>query len=494
MTSLKKPNKFDYNVIVIGAGSAGLVTSLIAATLKAKVALIEKNKMGGDCLNTGCVPSKALIRTAKMLSYAKRAKDFGLQEMNAKFDFAEVMERIQSVIKKIEPHDSVERYTSLGVECIQGEAEILSPWHIKVNNSTITCKAMVISTGASPIVPPIKGIEKITPLTSENLWDLRTQPKKMVVLGGGPIGCELAQSFQRLGTEVTLVEMNNRIMPREDEDVSEAVTEKLRSEGMNLLTNHKAIEIKTEGKNKTLITEQDGIKTEIEFDEILVAVGRRANTKGFGLENLNIELAPNGTILHNEFLATNHPNVYVCGDVAGPFQFTHTASHQAYYASVNALFAPFNKWLPGSLGKHAKVDYSVIPWATYTDPEVATVGLTETSAKEKNIAYEVTKYGIDDLDRAIADSEDHGFVKVLTKPGTDKIIGATVVGNHASDLIGEFIAAMKHGFGLNGIMGTIHIYPTMLEANKFAAGEWKKARKPEGLLEKLKKFHAWRRG
>ena len=487
--------KYDYNVLVIGAGSAGLVTSYIAATLKAKVGLIERHKMGGDCLNTGCVPSKALIRSAKVIHYAHRAKEFGLKSMTPDFDFADVMERVQTVIKKIEPHDSIERYTGLGVECITGEAKIVSPHEVEVNGKVLTTRCIVVATGARPFVPPLEGLDQVKYLTSDNLWEIRHQPKKLIVLGGGPIGSELAQSFNRLGTDVTMVERGPRILPREDDDVAECVIERFKKEGVHMATNTSAKAIRIVDGRKYLVVEKDSGESTIEFDEILIAVGRRPNTSGFGLEELGVELRQNGTIKANDLLATNYSNIFVCGDVTGPFQFTHTAAHQAYFACLNSLFHPFNKlikFLPGA-GGHFKVNYNVVPWATYTDPEVATVGLTEKMAQAQGIKYEVTTYGIDDLDRAIADGEDHGMVKVLTKPGTDKILGATIVASTAADMLGEFVAAMKHGFGLNGIMGTIHAYPSMLEANKFAAGEWKKARKPEGALNLLKKFHDWRR-
>lgn len=486
--------KYDYNILVIGAGSAGLVTSYIAATIKAKVGLIERHKMGGDCLNTGCVPSKALIRSAKVVHYAHRAQEFGLKSMDVKFDFADIMERVQNVIKKIEPHDSIERYTKLGVECITGEAKILSPNEVQVNGKTLTTRAIVVATGARPLIPPLEGIEQIKYLTSDNLWELRQQPKKLLVLGGGPIGCELAQSFNRLGTEVTIVERGPRIMHREDDDVAEVIIDRFKKEGVHMAINTSAKSFKIVEGRKYLVVQKDTGESTIEFDEILIAVGRRANVTGFGLEELGVELNQNGTIKADPFLATNYKNIFVCGDVTGPYQFTHTAAHQAYYASVNSLFYPFTRWVPKMFAGSLRVNYDVIPWATYTDPEVATVGLTESAAKLKGVKYEVTTYGIDDLDRAIADSEDHGLVKVLTQPGTDKILGATIVASSAADMLGEFVAAMKHGFGLNGIMGTIHAYPSMLEANKFAAGEWKKARKPEGALELLRKFHNWRRG
>ena len=494
----KKPKKFDYNLAVIGGGSAGLVSSYIAAAVKAKVVLIEKHKLGGDCLNTGCVPSKALIRSAKMLSYARRAKDFGFKKTEIEFDFAEVMERVQRVIKKVEPHDSVERYTGLGVDVKQAEATLISPYEIEVctpqnsgSNSKcerITAKNIIIATGARPAVPPIPGLDKIDYLTSDTIWDLREQPERLLVLGGGPIGCELAQCFQRLGCEVTVVERGQHIMAREDAEISAMITKSFREEGMQVLTSHSALRFEVDATDKNqqfVVCENEGKEVRLGFDRVLVALGRQPNTSGFGLEALNVKLAKRGTIEADEFLRTNYPNIYVCGDVTGPYQFTHTAAHQAWYAAVNALFNPL---------KSFRVDYSVIPWATYTDPEVARVGLNELEAKEKDIAYEVSTYGIDDLDRAIADSEDYGVVKVLTVPGKDKILGVTIVGSHAGDLIAEFVMAMKHGLGLNKILGTIHIYPTMAEANKYVAGVWKKQHQPEKLLSWVKRFHAWRRG
>jgi pyruvate/2-oxoglutarate dehydrogenase complex dihydrolipoamide dehydrogenase (E3) component/uncharacterized membrane protein YdjX (TVP38/TMEM64 family) len=481
----KRPKKFDYNMVVIGGGSAGLVSAYIASAIKAKVALIEKHKMGGDCLNTGCVPSKALIRSAKLLNHLKRAEEFGFESLPAKFDFAKVMERVQRVVKKIEPHDSVERYSGLGVECIRGDARIRSPYEVEVNGKILTTKNIIVATGASPVVPPIPGLKDAFPLTSDNVWNLRELPRRLIVLGGGPIGCELTQSFARFGAAVTLVEMAPRIMVREDQDVSELITEKFKNEGVSLLTSHKALRVDIEESEKILVCEYQGREVRVPFDAILVALGRRANVRGFGLEELEIEIAKNGTVMANEYLqTTNYSNIYVCGDVTGPFQFTHTASHQAWYVAVNALFSPFKKY---------KVDYRVIPWCTFTDPEVARVGLSEQEAIEKGIAYQVSRYGIDDLDRAITEGEAHGFVKVLTQPGSDKILGVTIAGDHAGDIIAEYVAAMKHGFGLNKILGTIHIYPTLAEANKYAAGVWKRQNAPKKALEYLEKFHAWRR-
>jgi pyruvate/2-oxoglutarate dehydrogenase complex dihydrolipoamide dehydrogenase (E3) component/uncharacterized membrane protein YdjX (TVP38/TMEM64 family) len=485
----RKPRRFDRNVIVIGAGSAGLVASLISAAVKAKVTLIERDKMGGDCLNTGCVPSKALIRSAKFLSHVNRSAEFGIREATASFDFADVMQRVQKVIAEIEPHDSVERFTSLGVECIQGEAKIVSPWEVEVTTEqgkqTLSTRSIIIAAGARPFVPPISGLAEAGYVTSDTIWNLRELPPRMVVLGGGPIGSELTQAFARLGSKVTQVEMLPRILIREDPEVSDVVMRSLRDDGVDVLVKHKAKQVIVENGEKVLLCDGPDGEVRVPFDTMLVAVGRVARTEGYGLEELGIGTSKARTIENNEFLQTIYPNIYVCGDVAGPFQFTHTASHQAWYASVNALFGRFKKF---------RADYSVIPWATFTEPEVARVGLNETEAQERNIAHEVTVYGIDDLDRAIADSEAHGMVKVLTVPGKDKILGATIVGEHAGDLIAEYIMAMRHGLGMNKILGTIHIYPTLAEANKFAAGVWKREHAPEWVLRWLERFHAWMRG
>jgi pyruvate/2-oxoglutarate dehydrogenase complex dihydrolipoamide dehydrogenase (E3) component/uncharacterized membrane protein YdjX (TVP38/TMEM64 family) len=485
----QKPKQFDNNLIVIGGGSAGLVTAYIAAALKAKVTLIEKDKMGGDCLNTGCVPSKALIRSAKWLSQLKRHKEFGIKEAHANFDFGDVMERIQSIIKTIEPHDSIERYSELGVEVITGEAKIISPWVVQVRNGdrvrVLTTRSIVIATGARPFLPPIPGLDQVGPLTSDTIWNLREQPKRLLILGGGPIGCELTQSFARLGSQVIQVESADRIMTREDPEVSDMVMARFKQEGIDLKLEHTAIEFVVENGEKILVAEHQGETIKIPFDQVLVAVGRTANVSGYGAEELGIQLSPKKTIQTNPFQETNYPNIYSCGDVAGPYQFTHTAAHQAWYAAVNALFGSFKRF---------RTDYSVIPWSTFTDPEVARVGLNEQEAKAQNIPYEVTTYGIDDLDRAIADSEAEGFVKVLTQPGKDKILGVTIVGAHSGDLIAEFVLAMKHDLGLNKILGTIHIYPTMAEANKYVAGNWKRAHIPQRLLRWVARYHGWRRG
>ena len=492
-----KPRAFDRNLVVIGAGAGGLVSAYIAAAVKAKVTLIEGHKMGGDCLNFGCVPSKALIRSAKMARQLKKAHELGVADAAGRVDFTAVMQRVHRVIRDIEPHDSIERYTGLGVEVLQGHARITSPWVVEVTlaegrTQTLTTKSIIIAAGASPFVPPIPGLKEAGFLTSDTVWGLAQLPKRLVVLGGGPIGSELAQSFARLGSAVTQVEMAPRIMGREDPEVSELVTASLRADGVNMLTGHQAMRVEVvpgaQGPEKRLIArtsaQAGGVEVVIPFDELLCAVGRSPRVTGYGLEELGIPLTPRKTIETNAYLQTLYPNIYAVGDVAGPFQFTHTAAHQAWYAGVNALFGRFRRF---------KADYRVIPWATFTDPEVARVGLSESEAKEQGVAHEVTRYGIDDLDRAIADGTAHGFVKVLTVPGKDRILGVTIVGEHAADLLAEYVLAMKHGLGLNKILGTIHTYPTLAEANKYAAGEWKRAHAPTKLLQWVKRYHAWER-
>ena len=478
----KAPAKFDRNLIVIGAGSAGLVAAYIAAAVNARVTLIEKHRMGGDCLNTGCVPSKALIKSARVAALIRRAGEFGIKAAPPEVDFRLVMGRVRAVIDQIKPHDSVERYKGLGVECIQGEARITSPWTVAVNGLTLSARSLIIATGAGPFIPPIPGLAEIDYLSSDNLWQLNALPARLLVLGGGPIGCELAQAFQRLGSRVTQVEREARLLGREDPEIARLVQRHFAEEGVDIRAGHRAREVIQKDGRQRLICEHAGQSVEIEFDRILCAVGRAPNSAGFGLEELGVKLNPDRTIRVNEKLQTSIPNIYACGDVAGPYQFTHTAAHQAWYAAVNALFGRFKRF---------KADYTVIPWATFTDPEVARVGLNEQDARRQGIRYEVTHYGLDELDRAITEGEARGVVKVLTAPGRDKILGATIVGDHAGELITEYISAMRQGFGMNKILGTIHIYPTLSEANKFAAGAWKQAHAPRFALALLKKYHRW---
>ena len=481
----KKPKQFDANVVVIGAGSAGLVASLITVGAKAKVILIEKHKMGGDCLNTGCVPSKAIIRSGRIMAYIRRAKEFGIDGAQGKIDFSAVMARVQGVIKTIEPHDSVERFTSLGVEVELGDAVIESPYCVKVNDRTITTRSIILATGARPFVPPIPGLDEIDYLTSDSVWSLDELPKRLLVVGGGPIGCELAQAFSNLGAEVTQVDMADRIMPREDEEVSEIVSKAFREQGIQLLTGHELLKFGAGDSGDYMEADNDGETVRVEFDKVLLAIGRKANVEGFGLENLGLALTKTGTVEVNEYLQTSLPNIFACGDVAGPYQFTHMASFQAWFASLNAML--------GGLWR-SKTNYNVVPWATFTDPEVARVGLSETEAIERNVAYELTRYEIEHHDRSLADGEAHGFIKILTVPGKDKILGVTIVGHHAGEVIGEFVFAMTHGMGLKKISAVTHIYPTLLEANKFAANAWRSERLPVKYFPLLEKFFAWRRG
>lgn len=485
-----KPKHFDRNLIVIGGGAAGLVSAYIAAAVKAKVTLIEAHKMGGDCLNYGCIPSKALIKSAHVAHTLKNAKLYGLENHTPVFSFRKIMARIHEVIKTVAPHDSIERYTQLGVDVVEGYATIVDPWtvEIKRNDGTtqrLTARSIIIAAGARPFVPNLPGLDAVGYVTSDTLWDefakLDAPPARLVILGGGPIGCELAQSFARLGSQVFQIEMAPRILSREDVEVSEFAQRALEQDGVAVLTNHKALRCEQEGERKFIIVEHEGVEQQIEFDTLICAVGRVARLSGYGLEQLGIET--NRTVITNEYLETLYPNIFAAGDVAGPYQFTHTASHQAWYAAVNALFGEWKKF---------KVDYRVIPWTTFVDPEIARVGLNEQEAKEKGIAYEITRYGIHDLDRAIADSAAQGFVKVLTVPGKDRILGVTMVGGHASDLLAEFVLAMKHGLGLNKILATIHTYPTMSETNKYVAGEWKRQHAPQRVLTWLARYHSWK--
>ncbi|MEX2528626.1 MAG: FAD-dependent oxidoreductase [Gemmatimonadota bacterium] len=482
-----KPRTFDRNLVVIGAGSAGLVTSYIAAAVKAKVTLIEKHEMGGDCLNTGCVPSKALIRSARFASQVARHEEFGFKSAHAELDFAHVMERVQRVVKTIEPHDSVERYQGLGVEVIKGEARITGPWSVEVNGQTLTTRNIVVASGARPFVPPIPGLDDVVHHTSETIWSIRDRPSRLLVLGGGPIGCELTQAFQRLGSQVTQVEMLPRIMAVEDPDVSEFVEARFRAEGVDVRTGLKVVRfLREDGEQMAVAEDSEGKEFRIPFDVVLVAVGRQARVEGFGLDEVGVRLDERRRIATNRYLQTDVPTIYACGDCVGPYQFTHAASHQAWFTAVNSLFSnPLKRFA---------VDYKHLPWTTYTDPEVARVGLNESDAQEQGVDYEVSTYSLEELDRAIAEEEAHGFVKVLTPPGKDRILGVTLVGAHAGDLMAEFTLAMKHGLGLNKILGTIHAYPAFAEANKYVAGNWKRANAPEGVLRWVERYHSWRRG
>nr|WP_242698658.1 bifunctional TVP38/TMEM64 family protein/FAD-dependent oxidoreductase [Alteromonas sp. 5E99-2] len=488
----KKPAKYDRNLIVIGAGAAGLVTSYIAAMVKAKVTLIEAGEMGGDCLNYGCVPSKALIKSAKVATYSKNAEKYGLEAGSVKVNFKKVMARVHDVIAQIAPHDSVERYTSLGVDVVKGYATFIDPWTVEIKHndgevSRMTARHFVVATGARPFVPPLPGIEDSGYVTSDTLWstfaELESTPEKMVVLGGGPIGCELAQSFSRLGSDVTQVEMAPALMGREDTEVADFARQTLEGSGVTVLTNHTALRCENIDGQKVLIVEFEGEEKTLPYDQLVCAVGRQARLTGFGLEKLGVETGR--TLTTNPFLETNFPHILGAGDVVGPYQFTHVAAHHAWYAAVNTLFGTFKKF---------KVDYRVIPWATFLDPEIARVGLNERDAKEQGVEYQVFRYDMEELDRAITEGATSGFVKVLVSPGSDKILGVTIISENAGELLAEFVLAMKHGLGLNKILGTIHSYPTWAESNKYVAGLWKQANKPEKILSLLEKYHTFKRG
>ncbi|HDX8642306.1 FAD-dependent oxidoreductase [Aeromonas dhakensis] len=485
----RKPTRYDYNLLVIGAGAGGLVTSYIAAAVKAKVALIEKHKMGGDCLNSGCVPSKALIRSARFAAEQRRAGELGFNPSQAIADFAAVMERVARVITEVEPHDSIERYQGLGVECIEGEARLVSPWEVEVNGQRLASRHIVLATGARPLVPELPGLEQVPWLTSDSLWQLRSAPRQLLVLGGGPIGCELAQSFALLGVPVTLVELSDQLLPREDREVAELLAEQLARDGVRVLTGWRAERadyLPAAADLPIRLQLRRGDETQIiEGDQLLLALGRVANVSGFGLEALGVELAPRGTVAVDGFLATNYPSILAVGDVAGPYQLTHAAAHQGWYAAVNALFSPFKRF---------RADYRVMPAAIYTTPEIARVGLNQKEARAQGIPFELTRFELAELDRAIADGERQGFIEVLTVPGKDQILGASIVGTHAGERIAEFVLAMRHRLGLGKILATIHAYPTLMEGNKYVAGEWRRARQPATLLALLTRYHRWRRG
>lgn len=480
-----RPRRFDANLVVIGAGSAGLVTAYVAAAARARVVLVEEHRMGGDCLNTGCVPSKALLASARVAAAMRRAAEFGLRGGTVEADLAAVMRRVAGVVERIEPHDSVARYTALGVECVRGHAVLRSPWVVEVDGRPITTRAVVLATGARPAVPPVPGLEAVDVLTSDNLWALRELPRRLVVLGGGAVGCEMAQAFRRLGSEVTLVEALPGLLPAEDPEAGALLAARFAAEGIEVLAGWTAQRVAGAGAAGTLAVAAGAATRELPFDRLLVATGRRARTAGLGLEDVGVRLAPGGTVAVDEYLQTSVPGLYACGDVAGPYQLTHAAAHQAWHCATNALFGTFRRF---------RVDYSALPRAVYTEPEVARVGLTEAEARSRGVACEVTRYGVDDLDRAIADGEAEGFVKVLTKPGSDRILGVTSVGPHAADTLAEFVLAMRHGLGLRKVLGTIHAYPTLAEANRFVAGAWQRAHLPAALLGLAARWHRWRRG
>ena len=481
----QRPHRFDRNLIVIGAGTAGLVAALVAAKSGAVVTLAEAHEMGGDCLNTGCVPSKALIHAARLVAQAQAGSVLGLFGPVGFIDSAAAMAYVRASIAAVAPHDSVERYRGLGVDVRHGRAKITSPWSIEVEGETLTTRSIIIATGAEPAVPPIPGLEETGYVTSETLWRLEQAPKRLLILGGGPIACELSQAFARLGSAVTVVQRSDRLLEREDDDVSALLRARLEQGGVCVLTGHQAVSAMVRDGERSLRLDHTGGSLDVPFDVILVAVGRRPRTSGFGLEELGISLNKSGTVETNHFLQTSYPNIYACGDVAGPWQFTHAAAHQAWHASVNALFGQFHRIRP---------DRAIMPAVTYTEPEIGRAGLNEREARAQGIAVEVTRYDLHELDRAIVDDAREGFVKVLTPPGKDRILGVTIVAPRAGEMLSEMVLAMRHGIGLKKVFGTIHAYPTYTEANRDAAGVWRNRHAPAWLLGGLKRYHAWMRG
>jgi pyruvate/2-oxoglutarate dehydrogenase complex dihydrolipoamide dehydrogenase (E3) component/uncharacterized membrane protein YdjX (TVP38/TMEM64 family) len=504
----QRPKTFDRNVVVIGAGAGGLVSAYIAASAQAQVTLVEAKAMGGDCLNFGCVPSKALIQSAKVAHLARTAASFGIVAGAVSVDWPAVMRRIRAVIASIAPHDSAERYRAMGVDVRQGHATILNPWTVEISSpgnasQRLTTRSIVIATGAQAIVPAIPGLQEVGFATSDTLWEQLEQyssvPKRIAIVGGGPIGCELAQALARLGAKVTLIESAARVLVREDVEVSALVEAALAADGVEVLTSHFALRCETpndsNGQEKTLWLVNDGVAHDklqkefaLPFDLLLCAVGRRARLNGLGLEALGI--STDHTVHTNDYLQTVIPNIFAAGDVAGPYQFTHTAAHQAWYATINALFGDFKRF---------KVSYHAVPCVTFVAPEVARVGLNEQEAIEQGVAFEVTRFDVADLDRALCDAADPktpplGWVKVLTAPGRGKILGVTIVAAHGAEMLAEYVLAMRHGLGLNHVLQTVHTYPTWGEANKYAAGLWRRAHAPRWALELSRRLHDWRRG
>lgn len=478
-----EPTSFEYNTIVLGGGSAGLVAGYTTSTLQGKVALVERHQMGGDCLNTGCVPSKSILRSAKFVADIKNFASYGLSNANYELEFNNVMARVHDKISIIEPKDSVARYTELGVHCEQGDAVVLSPWEVNVNDKILTAKNIIIATGATPALPNITDLDQVPYFTTDTIWSLTELPKKLLIIGAGPIGCELGQAFARLGSKVTIAYNQPTILPNEDEAAAKLVEASLLKDNVLLLTNFNSDKFINDFDNYSLVGSQDAVFTTISFTHLLIATGRKANIGG--LEILNLDLDEKGRIATNDTLQTKYPNIYACGDVTSSMQYTHTASHQAWYAAFNALFHPLKKF---------KCTLDNIPRAVFTDPEITSLGITEKQAIEQGIAHQVTTFPMDDIDRAITDNATIGFIKVITPANSDKILGVCIVGEHASELIAEFVLAKTNGLGLNKILKTVHIYPTRSEINRMVAGKWRRSKLTKRTLDLLKKFQSWRLG
>ena len=470
-----------YNVIVIGAGTAGLVTAAGTASLGGRVALIERHKMGGDCLNFGCVPSKALISSARLVHNIRQAQDWGLEKQEPKFAFDRIFERMRARRAKIAPNDSQKRFESLGVDVFRGAAKFISPYELEVDGTKLRARSFVIATGTRATIPPIEGIEQVPYFTNETIFDeLNSPPQSLVVLGGGPIGCELAQAFARLGVQVTILNRGARLLAKEDADVAAFVQDRLEQEGVVVLNGVEAKSCVRQGDEIGIDYTQTSAPTKqrISASTLLIASGRTPNIAQLDLKSAGVKFTKRG-VATNARLQTSQPHIYAAGDVVGPFQFTHMADYHARIVVRNILMPlPFLR---------QKTDYSVVPWCTFVDPEVARVGVSEAEAKKKKIEYDVVKQEFAAVDRAVVESQESGFAKILLKPGTDKILGVTIVSEHAGELIHEFVLAMKHGIGLGQIAAMIHVYPTFSEAARKAGDQYNKTR----LTPFAKKLFAW---
>ena len=473
-----------YNVIVIGAGTAGLVAAAGTAALGGRVALVERNLMGGDCLNFGCVPSKALISSARLIQQIRESEKWGLDRQQPQFVFEKVFERMRARRAKISPNDSQERFESLGVNVFRGEARFVSPHEVEVNGQKLRAKNFVIATGSRAVIPKIEGIDDVPYFTNETVFDqLNEKPESMIVLGGGPIGCELAQTFRRLGVQLTIVQRGDQLLPREDRDVAEFLERRLINEGVRIIKHADARSVATSDAGKVavqLLDRQSGRLAERTFfaDALLVAIGRNPNLQSLDLKSAGVDVNEAGLCV-NDYLQTSQRHIYGVGDVIGPFLFTHMADAQARVVVRNIL-VPF-QFL------RQKMDYSVVPWCTYVDPEIAHVGLAEKEAKQKNVDYDLFVVPLEDVDRAVVESEDAGFAKVLTAKGSDKILGATIVAPHAGDLLHEFVVAMKANVGLGKISSIIHAYPTFAELARKAGDKYNKSR----LTPRAKRIFSW---
>jgi pyruvate/2-oxoglutarate dehydrogenase complex dihydrolipoamide dehydrogenase (E3) component len=465
-----------YNVVVVGAGTAGLVTAAGTAGLGGRVALIERNKMGGDCLNFGCVPSKALISSARLIQQIRDAEKWGLDRQSPQFAFEKVFERMRKRRAKIEPNDSQERFESLGVDVFRGEARFISPHELEVDGQKLHAKNFVIATGSCAAIPKIEGIESVPYFTNETIFDeLKEKPESMIVLGGGPIGCELGQTFSRLGVKVTIVQRGTQLLPREDVDVAEFMQNRFTAEGVRVHLKEPAKRVSMRNGKIAL----EFVDTEpITADAMLIATGRTPNLLALNLKGAGVDYDAHG-VKANAYLQTSQPHIYAAGDITNSLKFTHTADFTARIVVRNIL-------MPVQFLRQ-KVDWSVVPWCTYTDPEVAHVGLGEEEARRKNIGYDLFVVPLEDVDRAVVESEELGFAKILAAKGSDKILGGTIVATHAGDLLHEFVLAMKASIGLGTIASTIHAYPTFAELARKAGDKYNKTR----LTPRAKKIFTW---